>query len=83
MHFTEHFSPRSEVQSTSGFFFWPGLCFLSGVGGLVLLLAIGEILNTIEEVERISKTHFFEKFQKLFWAFKTVPLHLWMRKMDS
>ena len=22
-------------------------------------------------------------FQKWFWAFKTAPLHLWMRKMDS
>ena len=33
--------------------------------------------------ENLKNTFSKKKFQKLFWAFKTAPLHLWMRKMDS
>ena len=38
---------------------------VAGVGGVVFLLATGEILNTNYEVERISKTHFFKEVSEV------------------
>ena len=55
----KHISRDLELGWTRGFFFLKDMGAVAGVGGVVFLLATGEILNTTDEVERISKTHLF------------------------
>ena len=56
---------RPRARMDSRFFFLKDMGAVDGVGGVVFLLATGEILNTTDEVERISKTHFLKEVSEV------------------